>query len=408
VPLEVRFRQGNQDVRVMVGIDSASRPAPDKLAGEAPINTVFIGDAQVQVFQGNKKISKKTLCDETECSAYYSFDPPLPPTSLSVPGFNRLGGNLTITAAGGGFRRFESSIPGIQPVNPAVSIGAIDFAVNTVTQGTPSTINGNVRRAGPDIRSCASRGQSPCYRVRVTNPGGRLQDRVESAVPLYNLLGGPPPIPQSRFPDNGFSIGGTRITISGENLDFVDNVTVGGTDAPIISKTRTRLIVSTLPHTAGANNPIILFDIDNSASGGTTIPGGAFRFEPTPVTQVGIVSAPVYIVGPGEGVDLMPMSLSIPQNINCISASARVTIRPVPRPPGTLAGVIAFVAEGTFDCSTCMCSFQNPPCPTTRSGTVSFTLVNTAAASDTRLRLRVSRAANVPFDGVQRVCSGAF
>jgi len=409
--LQVRFRQDGQDVPA----NSVVKTAPNVLEGIAAVNSLYVGDAQIIVFDATgAKISK----DKT-FAAYYAYDPPSPPTSVSVPGFNRLGGNLTITAVGGGFRDFRSSIPGIPIVNPTVKIGAIDFAVNTVTVGTPSTINGNVQRAGPDISSCAVEGQTPCKGIKVINPGGRSQDRAVSTVALYNLLPGPAPIPQGRFPDSGFSIGGgPPISIFGApnqgNLDFVTRVTIGGTPAPIVSQSQTLLLVIAPPHVAGGGNAITLFDIDNAAPAGTTVPGGGFTYQATPVTQVG----GVFIVGPGEGVNVSG-GLSIDQNINCIIPpdstipAPRVTIQTVPLPPGVLAGVVAFSATGSFDCRKCTCSPQNPPCPTKKSGDISFTLINTAAPGDTRLWLPVTRRATVDFDsppppGLTRQCSGSF
>lgn len=409
VPLRVVFRQGDLSVPIDIPVDGTSRPAPTQLAGTAPSNTLFIGDAEMFVFadNGNTRISKKTLCDAGGCSAYYAFDKPTPPTSVSVPGFNRLGGNLTITAAGGGFRDFRPTIVGAPVVAPTVNIEEIDFAVNTVNTGTPSSITGNVQPADASIQSCQVVGQSPCKTITVRNPGGRNGDRARSVVPLYSLLAGPAPIPQTRFPDSGFSIGGALITITGQNLDFTARVTVGGTLAPIINKNRSSLVVSTLPHLAGAT-AIVLFDIDNAAPGGTTVPGAAFTYLVTPVTELG---GPVYIVGPGEGVDVVANSLSISQNVSCVTGTT-VLVQAV-SPPSRFAGALAFRANGSFDCRTCVCSLQNLPCPKDLSGTFAFTLANTASAADTRLRLRVTRTANVRFDTpplppFTRECIGFF
>ncbi|MCI0489969.1 MAG: IPT/TIG domain-containing protein [Blastocatellia bacterium] len=428
VPLQVKFRQiinnQPQEVTVEIGVDSASRPEPKKLVGNAPANTRFIGDAQIVVFadNGNTKVSKKNLCKfcdpETDpdcpsnqvlCGAYYSFDPPSPPTSISAPGFNRLGGNLTITAAGGGFRRFESTETGVPPVNQSISIGRIGFAVNTVTMGAPSTINGNVRRADASIRSCVIEGEVPCKRIFVTNPGGRRQDEVRSMVPLYNLLPGPPPIPQSRFPDNGFSIGGTVITISGENLDFTDNVTIGGTDAPIITKTRTLITVATLPHVAGAAN-IILFDIDNAAPGGTQVPGGAFLYMLTKPTELPIPNLKIFIVGPGEGIDLLAGSFTVDSNINCITA-VTLEITSVVSPINAQLGVQAARVKGSYNCKTCTCSPLADPlgCTSTRDGKISFTLFNTAAPMNATVRTLVERSVTVTFNTPSnQQCTGSF
>ena len=252
VPLVVRFKQGDLNVDVSVPVDSTSRPTAAQLKGTAPPNTKFVGDAQVQVLtEDGTQVSKKksTLCDEAgkNCSAYYSFDPPSPPTSLSGSGFNRLGGNLTITAAGGGFRRFQSSVTQ-SIVLPNVDIGSIDFKVNTVTEGVPSSINGNVQRAGPEIQSCPVQGQSPCMKVIVKNPGGRKQDVVRSIVDLYTLMPGPPPTPVNLSRNSGDSIGGTSVTITGDDLDFTERITLDGRACIIASRSRTEIRAVTPPN----------------------------------------------------------------------------------------------------------------------------------------------------------------
>ena len=406
VPLRVIFRQGDLSVPIDIGLDSASRPDPKQLAGTAPANTLFVGDAAMYVYadNGQTKISKKTLCDDTGCSAYYSFDPPSLPTSVSVPGFNRSGGNLTITAAGGGFRFFQSSVNPNVRINPAVGIGPMDFVVNTVTPGIPSTINGNVLRAGPDISSCAVEGQSPCKKVSVKNPGGRSDDKRKSAVPLYSLLPGPPPIPQSRFPDNGVSIGGTAILITGDNLDFVGttavgpSVTVGGSPAPVVSQTRTSIIIATPPHRAGAGNAITLFDIDNAAPSGTAVPGGAFTYNLTPVKEIPFSG--VFIVGPDEGIGFDSGSVTWDSTLNCLSINLVVTVTSA-TPPAGLGNVVAARAQGSY--TYCGCTS-----PGTKQGDIRFRLVNLAAMNDNRYKATVVRRKSVtPYGGIGS-CNGSF
>jgi hypothetical protein len=411
VPLQVVFRQNGIDVTSDIPVGGASRPAPNQLAGTAPPNTKFIGDALVLVFadSGNTKISKKTLCDDTGCSAYYAFDKPTPPTSVSVPGFNRSGGNLTITAAGGGFRRFTSSDPAVPPVNPGVNIGGIDFAVNTVTPATEnSTINGNVQRAGPEFSACVTcgQGQQPCKVINVRNPGGRNRDAAHSVVALYNLLPGPAPIPQNRFPDSGFSIGETTITINGSatggNLDFVSEVTVGGTAALIVSQSQTMIRCVTRPHTASAasSNPIILFDVDCAAAGGTTVPGGGFRIDPSPVTAFGTV----YVVGPGEGVFVQSGPSFDNTGVACVTGVA-VVINSSGQPP--LQGASAFTANGEYQDCGCTCGLPAPPgtCPRTVDKTVTFRLGNSAAPNDPRLFSKtIERTMSVKIDLPPRDC----
>jgi hypothetical protein len=392
VPLVVRFKQGDLNVDVSVPVGSTSRPTAAQLSGTAPPNTKFVGDAQVQVLtEDGIKVSKKksTLCDDdgTNCSAYYSFDPPSPATSLSVPGFNRLGGNLTITAAGGGFRRFQSSVTQ-NVVLPNVNIGDIDFDVNLVTEGTPSSINGNVKRAGADIRCCANRGEEPCLDVIVKNPGGRRDDKVRSLVPLYNLMCGPPPIPETRFPDNGPSIGGTQITIRGQNLDFARRVTIGGSPvALVLNHTRNTIVVVSAPHVAGSGNDIRLFDIDNAAPGGTVVPGGGFRYDLTRVMQVGTTA--IFFVGPGEGIDLRENSFSVSgPDFTCLRDTGVLLVRPSFIPPGVPTGVSVFQAIMAFNCRDCICNIGGTlGCPRDGSATFRFSLVNTAMPTNTQLML---------------------
>jgi hypothetical protein len=398
VPLVVRFRQGDNDVRVTIPLngpgdtdENKPRPAPNQLRGITPANTKFIGDARVEVLiEDGTQISKKSLCKKNgkDCSVYYSFDPPSPPTSLSVPGFNRLGGNLTITAAGGGVRMFQSSIPGRPLVNPNVNIGDIDFEVNMVTEGAPSTINGNVLRAGSEIDSCTIQGQSPCMKITVKNPGGRVQDKVRSVVDLYTLMPGPPPIPETRFPDNGPSIGGTQITIRGQNLDFARRVTIGGSPvALVLNHTRNTIVVVSAPHVAGSGNDIRLFDIDNAAPGGTVVPGGDFRYDLTRVMRVGTTA--VFFVGPGEGIDLRENSFSVSgPDFTCLRDTGVSLVRPSPIPPGVPTGVSVFQAIMAFKCVDCICNIGGTlQCPRPGSATFRFSLVNTAMPANTQLML---------------------
>lgn len=181
-----------------------------------------------------------------------------------MPGFNRSGGNLTITAAGGGFRRFTSTDPTVLPVDPIVKIAAIDFAVNLVTS---TTINGNVQRAGPDISSCAVEGQTPCKFIKVINPGGRSQDKAISTVALYNLLPGPAPIPQGLNANNGLSVGGTDVTVTGVNLDFVVQVTLNGKLGAIDQNSRSETSLKfTTPANCPMSFPLVFVDVDNGST----------------------------------------------------------------------------------------------------------------------------------------------
>jgi hypothetical protein len=383
--LVVRFKGGG--FTVDAANVTRSTTDPKVVTGIAPPNTLFIGDTQLIVLQNNTKISK----DKTDGAAYYAFNPPSPATATSPDGFNRLGGILTITSTvlnGNGFETFNG-------VNPTVDIGGLGFTVNTTSS---SQINGLVLRASNDVKSCQIEGQTPCKFIRVTNPGGRKNDRVVSTIPLYNLKPGPAPIPQSRFPDRGYSIGGNEVTIRGENLDYVDNATIGGTDAPIVSQSRTTLIILTLPHTAGGGNAITLFDLDNAAPGGTAVPGGAFTYEITPPTQLPIPSTNVYVVGPGEGIEVdptypdaqsTPPHVRVTGGLSCITNISEPEVISIVAPPpyNAQSGVQAVRAlGGTFSCEHCLCSASNPNCPGFREGDIKYRLRNTAAAMDARYK----------------------
>jgi hypothetical protein len=402
VELQVRFQEvvngSTQFVAVDIPVDSEHRPSPTQLSGMAPSNNLFIRDVKIQVrtLEG-AKVSKKTLCEDG-CSAYYSFDPPTPTTSISVPGFNRLGGNLTITAAGGGIRQFQPSDHTLPNVNPKVDLGPIDFEVNFVnpsTPGTPSTINGNVQRAGPDVRSCQSQGQAPCYSIRVTNPGGRKIDRVQSNVPLYTLLPGPPPSPHGRHPDNGQSIGGTIVTIVGENMDFTDSVSVGGNIdlLPLISKSKSEVMLATLPHVAGPTG-ITVFDIDGAAPNGTAVPNGNFTYTISPVTLI----LGVYVVGPNEGIE-REGPITVSTGLSCLT-NVTLDIEQVPPPLRSLTGVVAVLANGSYNCA-------NGSCVGFHSGTISYTLRNFASPMNERLKKTVTVTRQVSYTGVG-TCTGTF
>ena len=391
-PLSVKFKSTSGSLfSGSTSIVAVSRDAnmPTKLTGIAPANTIFIGNCSPIVLQDDKKISK----DKTG-AAYYAFDKPSEISSVQAinavgtpDGHNRLGGLINVN--GRGFKTFRS-------INPTVEIEGLSFRIDSVSD---TQIRGLVLRAPSSTRSCQVVGQLPCKRITVTNPGGREKTR---SIPLYNLKPGPAPVPQSRFPDNGFSIGATNVTISGENLDFVDNVTIGGTNAPIVSQSPARLVVVTLPHTAGAGNAIILFDIDNSAPGGTAVPGGGFRYDLTQVTRIpgGGGVGDIYIVGPGEGVDVDPNTISNSSSINCIS-ELTVRIRSIAPPANVQTGIQTFVVDG---------SYKNCGCrePGTKEGTVSFTLFNTAASNDNRLKRSVTRNVRVPSYGGIGSCDQTF
>jgi hypothetical protein len=216
--LVVRFQQG--DKRVEVTIPNTIETT--ELTGQAPANTEFIGDVGVQVrTTEGKKVSKKTVCDEGP-SPYYAFDPPSPPTGITPSAMNRDGGNATIT--GSGFRVFLTE-------EPDVNVGTTGFRVDAVTS---TTIVGKLKNIDREMAACPD--SAPCYFIEVRNPGGKNRDWVTSAFPLFTLQPGPAPIPTGLSPTAAPSRGGTMVTIRGTNFFVVNEVTIGGVQAPIVAR----------------------------------------------------------------------------------------------------------------------------------------------------------------------------
>jgi hypothetical protein len=142
-------------------------------------------------------------------------------------------------------------------------------------------------------------GQVPCKFITVRNPGHRNADKRVSGIRLYNLKAGPPPVPQSRFPDFGPSIGTTGVVIRGANMDFTESVTFGGSPSLLTIDSERRVTAIAPPHLAGTVN-IVINDLDLV---GTTVPG-SYVYRPTKPTRVSPVLPfdDSYIVGPGEAV----------------------------------------------------------------------------------------------------------
>ena len=386
-PLTAKFKQGDgaSTAEVPVTRDPGNAKV---LTGVAPPNSAFIGDCNVFVLQGGKKISK-----DKSGAAYYAFNPPSAITGVSPDGYDRLGGILTIT--GSGFRTFLQ-------VRPLVRINSgPDFEIDRVEE---TRIVGVVGKADSSIKSCRIVGHQPCKKISVTNPGGRSEDELTSGS-LYNLKAGPAAVPQSRFPDNGFSIGGTVITIRGENLDFVDNVTVGGTDAPIITRTRNTLVVVTLPHSSSqaGSTPIVVFHIDDFPEGGSTVPGGGFRYDVTPPTELTGLNLGIFIVGPGEGIFLAAGPTVTPE-LNCVS-ELDVSLTDIPSPVDSQFGVQAARVRGSLTCTGCACPIHDLNCD--RTGNITFTLQNTAAPTSNLARRRVVREVTAKYSG-SGTCTRSF
>jgi hypothetical protein len=416
--LDVRFRRNGIDV-FATGV-SRNASDPKLLTGIAPPNIRYIGDAQIVIFENGTKISK----DKTD-AAYYAFNPPSVITSVqavnpvgTADGFNRLGGILNINGAG--FEVFND-------IKPEVDIDGIGFVVNSVT-ATPTTaqLNGRVQVAQKRIRACGTVSPPPCKTITVKNPGARKEDKVTSN-PLYNLKPGPAPVPRQRFPDRGASIGDNEVTITGgddANFLFVNQVTIGGTNAFIVFQSNTNILILTPPHTAGAGNAITLFDIDGAAPMGVAVPGGTFTYELTPPRKLSVPGADFYVVGPGEGIGIdpnyggapngqPPRPLIIESSISCITNVTPPEIQSVaPPPPYTSqSGVYAILAQGgSYECTGCTCSIQTVPlnCPTTVSGKIKYRLVNTAAPNDERYKVVVSSRQDIKLRPQSPSCTGRY
>jgi len=269
-PLQVQFRQDDFRVSTDVSRDPGD---PKAVLGLGPPNSLFIGDAQIVVCipqpDGScTKISKDKTGGDEGTGAYYAFDPPAPATASTPDGFDRLGGILTITAQEGGYKQFASSITQSK-VSPRVTIGGIDFDVNTVSL---TQLTGQVKRAGGDIDSCIIESISPCKRIFVTNPGGRSGDKVKSLINLYNLKAGPAPTPQFINIPRGPSVGGTEVTIRGDNLDWVKSVKFDRTPGRITLQEEGRIKVVT-PAQCFGSIPITIDSIDRQS-----VPFGSFTY----------------------------------------------------------------------------------------------------------------------------------
>lgn len=356
--LEVVFKQGSRSVSATNVARVANPQDPTRfntLTGTAPANDQFIGDCQILVRQNGAKIAK----DKTDGAAYYAYDPPNPPSSISVAGYNRLGGPLTITAQGGGIRKFMSASGGQEL--PSVKIGGnIPFSIQASTI-TDTTISGTVGRAPNSTEACEFVvAQGGCYNITLRNPGGRKTDEAKSVSFLYNLLKGPQPFFESRFPDLGPSMGGTELRITGKDFDFVTAVTIDGTPVEFELFSPVQIRCRTLPHSA-ASAPIELKTVDRA-----TISGSTFRYHPSTPEEK---DDDYFAVGPSESI----LAQSITHDNGCIIADERsVIIDEVSLPNEHLPGVLA--PNRGFRVKTGIVTLRVAPnCPTAPVCFTSFT-----------------------------------
>lgn len=82
----------------------------------------------------------------------------------------------------------------------------------------------------------------------------------------YQPLGSPPPAVANVYPNNGLSIGGNPVRITGTNFDDVTQVSFGGNEALSFSVISSTLIIATVP--AGNPGPV---DVTVTTNAGTSV-----------------------------------------------------------------------------------------------------------------------------------------
>jgi hypothetical protein len=392
--LSVTFRQSGAPDVPATGVKMMGA---NTLTGTAPPQNSFIKDCTVLVFDSSgHKISKDNLTTANpDGGAYYAYDPPGNATAVSPSSHDRSKVDpLTIT--GTGYQQFTPA--GGPPVFPTVFVGA--NLLGGMTNVTSSQITGTLSRNETGEKSCTP--GVKCKGITVGNPGHRQADIVPTDS-LYELQMGPPPTINSITPNSGLSIGGTEVTIGGDNLDFVYKVTLGGKPLTIESGTQgiKSLKVKTLPNCAG-NAFFAVTNIDEQTFN-YNIPGvSAFTFNVSPVTVVRVLGqSPRQLnpiaryfayVGPcpSEGIDKVNVS-AIAMKLNgnplttpCVTATFSPTRIPLPDPgfPNLDSSLNLLEIDISL---TVNCQGGNPPGSNNYSGTFTFQLGNTANITDTSL-----------------------
>jgi hypothetical protein len=391
--LSVTFRQNGVDVPA-TGVTMTDA---NTLTGTAQTNNSFIKDCTVLVFDSsNHKISKDNLTiANLDGGAYYAFDPPGSATAVSPSAHDRSKVDpLTIT--GTGYRQFTPASGA--KVFPTVFVGAKNLAVTSVTD---AQITGILARNDTGEKSCAT--GVNCKGVTVGNPGHRLADLV-STDSRYELQPGPPPVITSITPNHGPSIGGTDVTIGGNNLDFVDperGVTLGGQLLTVEPGTQgiTSLTVRTLPNCA-VNTTFAVTNIDGQTFNFTTAP---FAFVISPVTVVRVTGGSLFQVAPiifesifayvgpcpNEGIDKTNLSqITMQLNGNPIASCVTATVTPtrIPLPDSRFPNLNSSLTLFEIDISlTENCAAGNPAGSNNYSGLFTFQLGNTASIADSAL-----------------------
>jgi hypothetical protein len=132
-----------------------------------------------------------------------------------------------------------------------------------------------------------------------------------------------------------------------------------------------------------------LFDIDDAAPAGTVVPGGAFRFDLTPVMEKG----GVFFVGPGEGMD--DTGLKVTDMPVCLKNTFVSFSRPAFIPPVIPTGVTVLEPIANFNCVDCYC--LGFCAPSTGSATFRFRILNTSAPMRTDLQYPIDVVLSVGY-----------
>jgi hypothetical protein len=364
--------------------------APNTVEGVAPAQSSFIGDVGKIVVRLNegggsfKKVSKAK-----NVGAYYAFDPPSTMMTVTPNALDRAGGDITIT--GSGFRQFGS---GSNAVKPEIDIGGI-VVKDVVVNPSGTQITATLRTAPRDVPAC---GSTPCLPVRVINPGGKKSDRVESG-PIFSLLKGPAPLPETLRPPGDISTGGVEMRITGSRFYVVGQVKVGLAPAlptcPDLSCWSRSFISVIAPPNCAGTREVRLIDVDNVAADGTPIAGGGFTYNLSPIVlkegdedldgrDETLVAAErtmraVYRVGPQacETLTADPADLSLGMN-NCL----RVSVRPMFSAVDSTEASAAFLVEVRIDSGACV---------NNEDIDIRFTLRNGTVAKPVRIILRLRR-----------------
>ena len=214
------------------------------------------GTADVTVHNSDGQVA-------TRAAAFtYLAAPPPPPTLVSVsPATGPVAGGSTVTLSGTGFS------------SPSVTF---DGAVATVTGSTPTSI---VVVTPPHAAGAVS--------VGVANGDGQSATLASSFTYTAPVVI-PPPAPTSVGPASGPTAGGTTAVVSGSGFDGGATVTVGGTNAPVVTRSASSLTITTPPHAAGSASVVVRNGDGQSGS----LPGSFLYVAPPALASLSPVRGP--------------------------------------------------------------------------------------------------------------------